>query len=225
MANTEIFTGKARAYAMARPGYPDAAAEYVASLAPPNAVFADVGAGTGKFTAALARRGYSVFAVEPNADMRGRLAAALAPYPNAKVVAGAAENTALPDHSVDAVVCAQALHWFDLDAFRLEYRRICKPGGAVAAVYNIMPGGASLAHSKLSTDAFFVNPAVREFPNPLFFTRESWLAYRSSHSRDPLPSDSNYAAHIAEASAAFDRENVGGLLRRDAVTRVYSEIL
>ena len=80
-----------------------------------------------------------------------------------------------------------------------------------------------MTHSKLSTDEFFVNPTVREFPNPIFYTRESWISYMTSHSKDPLPTDSSYAEHIDEVNAIFDRENVDGLLRRDVVTKVYSE--
>jgi len=95
----------------------------------------------------------------------------------------------------------------------------------VTAIYNNTPGGSSVTHSRLSTDVFFSSPEVREFSNPMFYTRESWLAYMISHSHDPLPGDPGYAAHVAEANAIFDRENVGGLLRRDVVTKVYSERL
>ena len=70
MINTNGFTGKAQAYAEARPGYPDEAIEYICSLAPKNAVFADIGAGTGKFTSLIARSGNKIFAIEPNEDMR-----------------------------------------------------------------------------------------------------------------------------------------------------------
>jgi len=221
--NTELFTGKAEAYASARPGYPDEAMDYIASLVPPGAVFADIGAGTGKFTALLARRGYALFAVEPNADMRAQLAITLAQYPHARIVNGTAENTTLPDSSADVIACAQALHWFDPAAFRAECRRIGKPDALVTAIYNNTPGGGSITHSKLSTDVFFGDPVVREFPNPMFYTRESWLAYMTSHSHDPLPGDPGYAAHIAEVNAIFDRGSADGLLRLDTVTKVYSE--
>ena len=100
---------------------------------------------------------------------------------------------------------------------------IGKPGALVIAIYNNTPGGSSVTHSRLSTDVFFSNPAVREFPNPMFYIRESWLAYMTSHSHDPLPSDPGYAAHIAEVNTIFDCKNVDGLLRRDVVTKVYSE--
>jgi ubiquinone/menaquinone biosynthesis C-methylase UbiE len=171
--NIEKFTGKAKAYAKARPGYPVAAIDYIISLVPPNAVFADIGAGTGKFTLQLAVRGYFVLAVEPNVDMREQLAITLAPYVNAKIISGSAEATTLSNHSVDVITCAQALHWFDLDAFRTECRRIGKPGGIMIAVYNNTPGGSSIKHSKQSTGVFFNNPIVQEFPNPMYYTRES----------------------------------------------------
>ena len=221
--NTEIFTGKAEAYAKARPSYPDEAIEYIKSLVPQNAVFADVGAGTGKFTELLAQNNCSLFAVEPNTDMREQLVVTLASYPNTKIINGSAEATTLPDYSVDVITCAQALHWFDPDAFRKECRRIGNPDALVIAIYNNTPGGSSVAHSKLSTDVFFKNPEVREFPNPMFYTRESWLQYMTSHSYDPLPSDPGYDAHITEMNAVFDLENVEGLLFRDVVTKVYSE--
>jgi len=221
--NTEIFTGKAEAYAKARPGYPDEAIEYIKSLVPPNAVIADVGAGTGKFTELLANSSYTVFAVEPNADMREQLAVTLTPFSNAKIVDGSAEATTLPDRSVDVITCAQALHWFDPNAFWAECRRIGKPDSIVIAIYNNTPGGSSITHSKLSTDVFFSNPIVREFPNPMFYTWENWLTYMTSHSHDPLPSDPNYTEHIAEMNAIFVREQVDGLIRRDVITKVYSE--
>ena len=122
---------------------------------------------------------------------------------------------------VDVANCP--LHWFEPDAFRAECKRIGKPGALVIAIYNNTPGGSSMTHSKCSTDVFFTNPTAREFPNPIFYTRESWVAYMTSHSNDPLPTDSHYAAHIDEVNAIFDRENADGLLRRDVVTKVYSE--
>ncbi|KFI49449.1 acetyltransferase family protein [Bifidobacterium biavatii DSM 23969] len=125
-----LFHGKAQAYADARPGYPDAAIAYIGSLIPDGSVVADIGAGTGKFTVPIARYGfdhhYDVHAVEPDADMRGVLLDATRPYANVTVAAGTAEHTTLPDHSVDAIVCAQALHWFNHDAFLAECRRISR---------------------------------------------------------------------------------------------------
>jgi 16S rRNA A1518/A1519 N6-dimethyltransferase RsmA/KsgA/DIM1 with predicted DNA glycosylase/AP lyase activity len=107
--NTEGFTGKAKAYAAARPGYPDEAINYICSLVPANAVFADIGAGTGKFTELIAQCGFEIYAVEPNADMREQLVVTLAQFPNAEIIIGTAEKSTLPDRSVDVITCAQAL--------------------------------------------------------------------------------------------------------------------
>ena len=218
--NTELFTGKAKAYAQARPGYANEAIDYIRSLVKPDAVFADIGAGTGKFTEHLAQCGYEIYAVEPNADMLQELIITLEPYPKAKAIAAPAEATNLPDASVDVITCAQALHWFDPEAFKAECRRIGKPGAIIMAVYNVTPGGASPAHSREATERFFTNPTVEDFPNPIYYTRDLWLAYMTSHSTDPLPTDPGYAAHMAEMNAVFDRENVDGLLCRDVVTRI-----
>jgi ubiquinone/menaquinone biosynthesis C-methylase UbiE len=223
--NTEMFTGKAEVYAKARPGYPAEAVDYIASLAPVGAVFADIGAGTGKFTGLSAKRGYELYAVEPNADMRGQLAVTLSSYPNAKVISGTAEATTLPDHCADIITCAQALHWFDPEAFRAECRRIGKPGAIIVSIYNSTPDIDSFSCGKMAVTSFFTAPAVRDFPNPIYYTRESWLQYMTSHSSDPLPSDPAYEAHVAEMNAVFDRESSEGLLYRGTVTNVYSEVI
>lgn len=223
--HTELFTGKAEAYANARPGYPEATIAYIRSLVPPNAVFADIGAGTGKFTELIARSGYTVYAVEPNDDMREQLTLTLSPYPNAKIINGTAEATTVPSGSIDVITCAQALHWFDPDKFREECRRIGKHGIIVIAVYNNTPGGSSITHSKLSTDVFFKKPVVKDFPNYQYYTRENWLKYMTSHSSDPLPSDARYDAHVVEMNKIFNRENADGLLCREVVTRIYSEVI
>jgi ubiquinone/menaquinone biosynthesis C-methylase UbiE len=221
--NTENFTGKAEAYAKGRPGYPKAAIETIFGLAPSGAVFADIGAGTGKFTVKLAERCYAVFAVEPNADMRGQLAITLAPYANAKIMVGTAEATTLPEHSVDILTVAHALHWFNLDAFRAECRRVVRPGGLVIAIYNHVPGKEMIDLYKQTVDAFFTKPTTWEFPNPMEYTRDSWLAYIASQDDNPMPTDPGYDAHITAINTAFDRDSVDGLLHFDRVTKVYSE--
>lgn len=221
--NTENFTGKAEAYAKGRPGYPKAAIEAIFSLAPLGTVFADIGAGTGKFTVKLAERGYSVFAVEPNADMRGQLAITLAPFPNVKIMNGTDEATTLPDHSVDILTVAHALHWFNLNAFREECRRVVRPGGLVIAIYNHEPGREMTDSYKQTVDEFFTNPTTWKFPNQMEYTRDNWLAYIASQDDSPLPADPGYDAHIAAINAVFDRNSVDGMLHLDRVTKVYSE--
>ena len=226
--NTEGFTGKAHAYANARPSYPDEAIDYIRSLVQYNAVIADIGAGTGKFTVLLARHGHEIFAVEPNADMREQLSITLAQFSNVKILNSTAEITTIPDHSVDVITCAQSLGWFDLNAFREECRRIGKSNSIVIALYNSTPGdnhtpGSHRLSSKQAAVMFFRNPIVMEFPNPILYTREKWLQKNASISDNPRPNDPGYETHIAKINAIFDRDNVDGVLKHDLTTVVYSE--
>jgi ubiquinone/menaquinone biosynthesis C-methylase UbiE len=102
----------------------------------PGSVVADVGSGTGISTEMLLRNGNTVYAVEPNAAMRTAAEGQLRTYPGFHSVAGSAEATTLPDASVDLVVAAQAFHWFDPDRARTEFRRVLRPPGCVALIWN-----------------------------------------------------------------------------------------
>ncbi|MFJ8622091.1 class I SAM-dependent methyltransferase [Kitasatospora sp. NPDC093550] len=122
----------AAAYQAGRPGYPQA---LIGSAVPREARrVLDLGAGTGKLTRLLVEAGLDVVAVEPDGGMRAQLAAAV---PKAAVRAGSAERIPLPDGSVDAVVVAQAWHWFDPAAAVPEIARVLAPGGTLALVWNV----------------------------------------------------------------------------------------
>src|ERR1700683_4362639 len=100
-------------YAQHRAGYAEAAIRWclapVGDARPVRVV--DLGAGTGILTGALARLGTDVIAVEPDQAMLAELRRQL---PAVRAVEGSAEALPLPDHSVDAVLCGQALHWLGL---------------------------------------------------------------------------------------------------------------
>ena len=131
-AQAASFGEAAGAYQRGRPDYPETA---VAWLVPPRAKrVLDLGAGTGKLTRSLVDAGFTVTAVEPSAQMRSQLADSV---PGPRVLAGSAENIPLDDGSVDAVVAAQAWHWFDPALAVPEAARILAPGGTLALVWNI----------------------------------------------------------------------------------------
>src|SRR5436309_1900995 len=133
---TERFTGLAQLYAKCRPGYPDAAIDYLLERCRlgPGARVIDLGCGTGISTRLLARRGLRVTGVEPNANMRRQAEAEALPpdVPAPRYVVGQAEATGLPGGTADAVVAAQAFHWFDADAALCEAHRLLVPDGWVA---------------------------------------------------------------------------------------------
>jgi SAM-dependent methyltransferase len=124
-------------YERVRPSYPTRALAVLADALDlkPGQRVADLGAGTGKFTRLLALTGARVVAVEPVAAMRERLTEIL---PQVVAVAGVAEATGLPDGSVDAVVAAQAWHWFDGPAALTEIERITGPYGRLGLVWNTL---------------------------------------------------------------------------------------
>lgn len=123
---------KVGAYDSARPGYPDAAVDW---LLPTHAGrVLDIGAGTGKFTRALVRRGFATIAVEPDPVMRQKLVESL---PTVQALGGSGESIPLPDDSVDAVTIAQAWHWMDHEAATAEIARVLRPGGTLGLVWNI----------------------------------------------------------------------------------------
>jgi len=224
--SVDAFTGRAQDYTNARPGYTDEVIEYIGKLVPADAVFVEVGAGTGKFTELLARQGYKIFAVEPNTDMREQLAITLASFPDVKIVAGSAEVTTLPDNSVDVIVSAQALNWFDIDAFRIESQRIGKSNPMVISVYNYNPSEEhGISRYKKSTAALYSTPIIREFSNPICFTQDKWLQYFFSMAGVPNISDPNYYAYSADLNKRFDCECVDGVLCLNLITCVYSEKL
>ncbi len=89
----------------------------------------DCGCGSGQATQGLADHFAAVIATDPSGEQLTH-----AP-PIERVVwkQASAEESGLPDASVDAVLVAQALHWFDLERFWPEVRRIVRPGGIVTA--------------------------------------------------------------------------------------------
>ncbi|MBP0634523.1 class I SAM-dependent methyltransferase [Cupriavidus sp. AcVe19-6a] len=135
-AAAQGFASQADTYARGRPDYPEAIDDWLRTtlgLGPGRTVL-DLGAGTGKFTRRLAGTGAAVIAVEPVAQMRAQLAVAL---PAVQALAGSAESIPLPDASADAVVCAQAFHWFASDRAIAEIRRVLRPRGRLGLVWNV----------------------------------------------------------------------------------------
>ncbi len=160
MGNTERFTDHAGHYAKARPSYPEALVDclYGELGAAPASVFADIGAGTGLFSQLLLSRGSTVYAVEPNGEMAAAARLALGGFAGFHPVDGTAEQTTLPDNSVDFVTCAQSFHWFNRSLCRVEFARILRPGGLCLIIYNRMDGGASAFMGEYERIHFAMDP-------------------------------------------------------------------
>lgn len=132
MKSTERFSDRVASYVRARPGYPAAMVQFLArelELAP-GAVIGDLGSGTGLSAEPFLRAGFTVIGVEPNEPMRAAGDEYLAEFTQDgrfRSVAGTAEATTLPPHSVDFIIAGQAFHWFDVPKARAEAQRILRP--------------------------------------------------------------------------------------------------
>jgi len=131
LATSDRFLGLADVYENYRPGYPPEAIAAILAGLPPHPAVVDIGAGTGISTRALQAAGARAIAIDPNDEMR---AVAVARGSDARP--GTATATGLDDGCCDAVACFQAFHWFATDAAMLEFRRILRPGGRIALVWN-----------------------------------------------------------------------------------------
>jgi SAM-dependent methyltransferase len=165
----------------------------------------DLGAGTGKLTASLAALGADVAAVEPDPAMLAELRSG---FPDVRALPGTAESIPLPDGSVDAVLCGQAMHWFDMNLAVPEIARVLSAGGVLAGLWNCdddrvpwvagleaaAKGAAAPALSArryeaahFSIDAFgaaaFARAERAEFPNGQRRTAGSLLASIATHSK------------------------------------------
>lgn len=129
MSFKDHFSGHSDLYAQARPHYPDALFAWIAEQAPAHGCVWDAGCGNGQASAALARHFKRVVATDPSERQIGQAIA----DPRVEYRAEPAEHTSLAAQSADAVSVAQALHWFDLDAFIAEVQRVAKPGALFAA--------------------------------------------------------------------------------------------
>jgi SAM-dependent methyltransferase len=115
-----------------RPTYPEVAVDW---LVPPAAAHvAEVGAGTGKLTDRLVGRGLELDVVEPD----GRMLEVLRQrHPSLRLHDAGADDLPLDDDSVDAVLVADAWHWFPKPEAAAEVARVLRPGGWLGCVWNV----------------------------------------------------------------------------------------
>lgn len=230
------FDGYADDYTVGRPQY---AVEMIDSIlgdaSPASFRIADIGSGTGKFTSQLLVRGFEVFSVEPNDDMRRVAEEELKGFAGFHSVNGGAEDTSLESASVDLVTTAQAFHWFDVDKFRSECQRILRDEGRVALIWNVRDMDAPLNQelyeiykrycprfTGFSGGIVKDDPRIRAFfekgydfissPNPLTLDKDKFIARSLSGSYSIKEGDPSYEEYMTSILDVFDRYNEKGIV-------------
>jgi ubiquinone/menaquinone biosynthesis C-methylase UbiE len=251
MANEERFSGLAEQYKTYRPSYAAESIDYVIQNAGvlQGAVVADIGSGTGILSELFLERGFRVYGVEPNEDMRSVAETQLSKkYANFASIPGTAENTGLSDCSVSLVTVSQALHWFDRKKFAAECRRILRPEGKLAVFYadfNRSSGmfddlrdlnrtlfgnkqwtlSVAYAYSASNLRKLFRNGeyAEAEFDNAKFYDKEAFLSFVLTYSFAPKPHEAEYGAYSAAVENIFEKHAVslrGGVHITRAVKQI-----
>lgn len=142
------FSDRAAGYAAHRPVYPVALADFLASAVARHGLAWDAGAGSGQLSVLLADRFQRVVATDASA---AQLAHAV-PHPRVEYRCAPAEASGLLAGTADLAVAAQAAHWFDIEGYYAEVRRVARPGGIIALVcYELMHIDAAL------------DPVIRDF--------------------------------------------------------------
>jgi len=201
------FSAHATDYRAFRPVYPPGLFAFLASAAPGRTLAWDCGTGNGQAAVGLADHFERVFATDASA---GQLAAA-EPHPRVEHAVAPAERCPLPDASADLVTTTQALHWFDHDRFYAEVRRVCRPGGLLAATCYYEPS--------VSPE---VDPVLRrweDFIRPYWTPERVWVdaGYRTI----PFPFPEPLPVPPMEVTAACDLARFLGYLGTWSATKQY----
>jgi SAM-dependent methyltransferase len=206
------FSDRASDYVKYRPTYPaEVIGQILEGLGTSQLVAADIGAGTGISARLLGDHGLQVWAIEPNAAM-SQVADS---HPHVEYRSTTAEQTDLPDASVDLVTCFQSFHWFDPEPTLAEFRRILKPSGRLALVWNDRDPSNEFSESyeALLREVSNKHPALERFTasdaldaNPNFTNVRS-LVFLSQQILDleGLIGRSRSASYVPREGNAYDR--------------------
>ncbi len=244
---TQRFSNRVENYIRFRPGYPAALVDLLeVECGLTNAsIVADVGSGTGILAEMFLQKGYTVYGVEPNPEMRAAGERLLAKYARFHSVNGRAEATSLASHSVDLATAAQAFHWFDAAKARREFLRILKTGGSVALIWNDRETDAapflrayenllrrySIDYQKINHRNVDEN-AIAKFFSPGAFSIKTFANFQHldytglkgrllSSSYIPTAGHINYQPMMKDLRQLFDKHHVDGHVTIEYTTRVY----
>lgn len=244
--STRRFATRVDNYVKYRPSYPAAILDVLGEECGlgPATLIADIGSGTGILSELLLGAGNRVFGVEPNQEMRAAAERLLAGYPAFASVDGTAEATTLPAASIDLITAGQAFHWFKQAPTRAEWRRILRPDGWVALIWNVRRDDTDflrdyeavlqahatdyneVRHGNVSDEdlAGFYGPGgprLRRLPNRQLFDLAGLIGRVFSSSYTPEPGHPGYEPLRVALAELFERHQRDGQVAFEYETRLY----
>ena len=235
------FSSRVENYIKYRPSYPLEIIEFLKEkkFLTKNTVLADIGSGTGILAKIFLDNGNQVYGIEPNKDMREAAEKALQGYANFTSLDGSAEFTGLEENSVELITAGQAFHWFDVGESKREFKRILKPNGNVALIWNNRGkagGGFNSSYEnfilKYGVDYREVRKNERNVD--LFFNYQKEIFYNFqeldfvsfkgrvlSSSYIPLANNPIFPKMILELEDLFNKHQRNGFIRIEYDTEIY----
>ncbi|EPJ53088.1 MAG: hypothetical protein OFPI_11890 [Osedax symbiont Rs2] len=246
MDNEERFSNKVADYVKYRPSYPQALIDCLIDQAKltGNTQIADIGAGTGIFSKLLLEQGLTVTAVEPNANMLAAAKAQLSDNNRFSYLNNNAEQTGLADQSIDLICAAQAFHWFNTAQSKQEFKRILKPDGYLALIWNqrsmqqplqieydqllgeFCSDYSRVNHMNLTAEVLascFAQDVMQQysFHNHQTFELSGLIGRIQSTSYCPATDSQSYQQLMAAVKVLFCKYQVGGKIRLEYETKLY----
>lgn len=189
MSFQDFFSKQSDIYLKARPSYPNELFDYLADISPSKNVCWDCATGNGQAAVSIAERFDKVIAT----DGSEKQIANAVTKPNIEYRVATAEESGLPNNSVDLIAVATAAHWFNHELFYKEAQRVAKANGVLAIwtyseakiseeidklmewfmydyLHDYWPDGRWYVRNKYQTLPFPFEPLVV----PDFFCRMSW---------------------------------------------------
>lgn len=203
------FSGHAGHYALYRPDYPPALFEFLVQRVKQHELAWDCGTGSGQAALGLADHFDRVIATDPSAEQIRNAAR----HAKINYAVAPAEQTELPSRSVDLITIAQALHWFDMERFYGEARRVLKPDGMLA----VWCYGLSRINPKVDqvVQHYYMNIVGSYWPPERRYIDEKYETIPFPFVELPVPE-----FHM---KAEWDLEEFMGYLRTWSATRRFQE--
>lgn len=245
-SSTTRFSSRVENYIKYRPGYPPEVVDYLKSegILKDDSITADIGSGTGISAKIFLKNGNVAYCIEPNKEMREAAERLLEKYEGFKSINGTAENSTLPNSSVNLIICAQAFHWFDIPKAKAEFKRILKSGGRICLIWNERKINAtpflsayeellnkfgtdyrSVRHENIDDNKlaqfFDKGYTVKTFPNKQVFDHEGVKGRLLSSSYAPLPGEPGYKPMMIELKEIFDKFSNNGVIEFLYDTNIY----